>query len=189
MAAVPAFMRGRRLYSRCTTSHYDTPDQALRRQRAALRIRRGRRRGSQWLQTLQDSRQGLSAPSQRGEWEVPWAGPPCTTRPFAAPPWRRLDLDGAVFAALEPCFSTDFERTGLDRAVAWRRHIEVALDVGVIAADGRTAPVCELELELLSGAPEGGCFAWPDPDRLAQGGVAPCLPARLSRALSWRRTC
>jgi inorganic triphosphatase YgiF len=60
---------------------------------------------------------------------------------------------GAVFAALQPCFATAFERT------AWtvRRRdgsvIEVALDLGQITSGQRSVPICELELELLAGAP------------------------------------
>ena len=156
LAAVPALARQAPVRQQVHNLYYDTPDQALRRQRAALRIRRvDGEGGSQWLQTLKTADKGLSALSQRGEWEVPVGGPALHHQALCgAPPWRRLDPDGAVFAALEPCFSTDFERTRWTVRLRGGAAIEVALDVGVIAADGRTAPVCELELELLSGAPE-----------------------------------
>jgi len=113
LAAVPALARQAPVRQQVHNLYYDTPDQALRRQRAALRIRRvDGEGGSQWLQTLKTADKGLSALSQRGEWEVPVGGPALHHQALCgAPPWRRLDPDGAVFAALEPCFSTDFERT------------------------------------------------------------------------------
>src|SRR4051794_28224558 len=44
--------------------YYDTPDEALRRARMALRVRR---EGGSWLQTLKCE----ISPSARGEWEAP----------------------------------------------------------------------------------------------------------------------
>ena len=108
----------------------------------------------QWLQTFKTSDGGDSALSLRGEWEVPVPGPALVQAALqAAPPWQRLDPEGAVFAALQPCFATAFDRT------AWtvRRRdgsvIEVALDLGQITSGQRSVPICELELELLAGAP------------------------------------
>ena len=156
LSAVPALARHRPVHQQVHNLYYDTSDQALRRQRAALRIRRvDGGVGPQWLQTFKTADAGLSALSRRGEWEVPVDGPALQQDALReAPPWRRLDPDGTLFAALKPCFSTDFERTRWTVRLRGGTAIEVALDVGQIVADGRTAPVCELELELLSGPPE-----------------------------------
>ncbi|MDY0106322.1 MAG: CHAD domain-containing protein [Giesbergeria sp.] len=156
LQAVPALARHPPVRQQVHNLYYDTPDQALRRQRAALRIRRVEGAGGpQWLQTLKTADAGLSALSRRGEWEVPVDGPALQQQALReAPPWRHLDPDGALFAALQPCFATDFERTRWTVKVRTGATIEVALDRGQITADGRTAPVCELELELLSGPPE-----------------------------------
>ncbi len=156
LSAVPALARHRPVHQQVHNLYYDTPGQALRRQRAALRIRRlGDAGAPQWLQTLKTADAGLSALSRRGEWEVPVEGPVLQQAALReAPPWQRLDPDGTLFATLQPCFSTDFERTRWTVRLRGGTAIEVALDVGQIVADGRTAPVCELELELLSGPPE-----------------------------------
>jgi inorganic triphosphatase YgiF len=155
LAAVPALARHAPVRQQVHNLYYDTPDQALRRQRAALRIRRlGGGRAPQWLQTLKTADDGLSALSRRGEWEVPVPGPALQQAMLReAPPWQQLDPDGTLFAALQPCFSTDFERTRWVVRLRGGVSIEVALDQGAIVAGGRTAPLCELELELLSGPP------------------------------------
>jgi len=155
LARLPALARRKPVCKQVDNIYYDTPAQALRAQRMALRLRQvGGDEAPQWLQTFKTSDGGDSALSLRGEWEVPVPGPALVqTALQAAPPWQRLDPDGAVFAALQPCFVTAFERT------AWtvRRRdgsvIEVALDLGQITSGQRSVPICELELELLAGAP------------------------------------
>lgn len=155
LARLPALARRQPVHQQVDNIYYDTPAQALRAQRMALRLRRvGGDDAPQWLQTFKTSDGGDSALSLRGEWEVPVPGPALVqTALQSAPPWQRLDPDGAVFAALQPCFATAFERT------AWtvRRRdgsvIEVALDLGQITSGQRSMPICELELELLAGAP------------------------------------
>lgn len=155
LARLPALARRKPAHKRVDNIYYDTPDKALQAQRMALRLRRvGGDDAPQWLQTFKTSDSGDSALSLRGEWELPVPGPALVqTALQAAPPWQRLDPDGAVFGALQPCFRTAFERT------AWtvRRRdgsaIEVALDIGQISCGQRSAPICELELELLAGAP------------------------------------
>lgn len=136
--------------------YYDTPEQALRQQRVALRIRRkGSEARPQWLQTLKTGGNGDSALSTRGEWEWSVPGPELVLDVLqTATPWPRIDPDGKLFGSLRRCFVTDFERT------TWlvRRRdgslVEVAFDVGHIAAGSKTAAICELELELLSGQPQ-----------------------------------
>lgn len=156
LSAVPALARHRPVRQQVHNLYYDTPDQALRRQRVALRIRRIEgAAGPQWLQTLKTADAGTSALSRRGEWEVPVEGPALRREALdSAPPWQGLDPEGALFAALQPCFATDFERTRWTVHLRGGAAVEVALDQGEIHADGRTAPLCELELELLSGPPE-----------------------------------
>ena len=157
LAVVPALARVAPVRQQLHNQYFDTPAQDLRARRAALRLRRvqGAGAGEQWLQTLKTADAELSALSQRGEWEVPVPGPALQPKALrAAPPWRRLDPDGTFLAALQPCFTTDFERT------CWTLHqrggvvIELALDQGRIHAGGCSAPIAELELELLAGPPE-----------------------------------
>lgn len=156
LGAVPALARHPPVRQQVHNLYYDTPAQDLRRQRVALRIRRiDGEGGPQWLQTLKTADAGLSALSRRGEWEMPVDGPTLQQEALCgAPPWPQMDPDGALFAALQPCFSTDFERTRWTVRLRGGATIEVALDLGDVAAAGRTAPVCELELELLAGPPE-----------------------------------
>ena len=155
LARLPVLARRTPLRKQVCNIYYDTPGGALQAHRMALRLRRVDGPDAPcWLQTFKTGGGGDSALSLRGEWEVPVPGPaldPAALR--AAPPWLRLDPDGTVFAALEAYFSTAFERT------TWTVHrrdgsaIEVALDLGQITCGERSAPICELELELLAGAP------------------------------------
>lgn len=154
VAKIPALARRKAVRQHIYSVYYDTPDQALRGQRAALRLRRvGSAAQPQWLQTLKTSNHSDSALSQRGEWEMPVPGPALALELLHDSPWPQMDRGGRVSAQLAPCFVTDFERTTWHIKQRDGSEIEVALDIGTITANGRSTPLCELELELHAGPP------------------------------------
>ncbi len=155
LARSPLLARRKASHLRLHNVYYDSPEQNLRQQRVALRIRRkGSETKPQWLQTLKIGGAGDSALSKRGEWEVPVPSAALVLDVLEATPWERIDPDGSLFQALGPCFVTTFDRT------TWlvRRRdgsvVEVALDIGQVTAGDKSAPICELELELLAGQPQ-----------------------------------
>ena len=132
--------------------YFDTPDHRLHRQRIALRLRE--KSGSsqpQWLQTLKIGASTESALSQRGEWEFALKDAALSYALLQQTPWAALDPDGTLFASLKPCFTTEFERTVWQ--VLWDdgSRVEVAFDKGQVLAADNSSPLCELELELVSG--------------------------------------
>ena len=147
--------------ARCTATHrqlhniyYDTPRQDLYEERVALRLRRvGTGAHPEWLQTLKMGGRSDSALSHRGEWEVPAPSAGLTRDALEATPWPEFDPDGSVFDALVPCLVTAFERTSWPVRKRGGSVVEVSLDIGQIVAGDKSAPVCELELELLAGHP------------------------------------
>lgn len=178
LARIPLLARRKVLRQQVHSVYYDTPAQTLRAQRAALRLRRvGTPEQPQWLQTLKTAGRSDSALSQRGEWEMPVAGPALELAALHDSPWPQMDAAGDIAAALVPCFVTDFERTTWRVTQPGGVMVEVALDVGTISAAGHTAPLCELELELLAGPP-AALFA------LAQkiARTVPVLPLAASKA-------
>jgi inorganic triphosphatase YgiF len=137
---------------RLHNTYYDTPDQQLRRQRVALRLRRtDGLTMPQWQQTLKTSAAEPLALSRRGEWEATVPGPALSMQALESTPWNDIDPTGCLFEALVPCFVTDFERMTWLLRSSDDSVVEVALDIGHIAADGRLSQICELELELKSG--------------------------------------
>ena len=127
--------------------YYDTADQALRRARMALRVRR---EDGAWLQTLKceispAARREWQAPAPRGRLDITRL--PCVEIREAT----GVDL-GELAKRLRPQFETRFMRRAaeiqLDGAL-----IEAALDRGALIAQGRRQPILELELELKRGAP------------------------------------
>lgn len=129
--------------------YFDTPELDLNRNEMALRLRLA---GGRWLQTLKGGGSIKGGLHQRNEWEMPV-------------PTDRLDFtafDAAVCdeylplplrERLEPVFATDFQRSS--RILAWQgAEIEVCMDHGEVRAGRLSAPICEVELELKSGAPQ-----------------------------------
>jgi inorganic triphosphatase YgiF len=154
LARLPVLARRGVTHQHLHNVYYDTPEQLLRQKRMALRLRRtGTEAEPRWLQTLKTDGGGNSALSQRGEWETPVPASTPTLDALSETPWSEHDPDGAVFQALAPCFVTSFERTSWSVRRRDGSLIEVALDIGHIAAGEKIAPLCELELELLVGQP------------------------------------
>ena len=127
-----------------SNTYFDTPDQALKSAKMALRIRRI---GDTWIQTLKsEGCSSLGGMTQRGEWESVLD----SDRLDVAIVKERLppEID---LATLQPVFSTDFIRhiARVSRADAC---VEIALDLGEVIAGQRRAPISELELELKSGS-------------------------------------
>lgn len=127
--------------------YFDTPDFELMRRGVALRLRKV---GGKWLQTVKAESRQAGALSVRPEWEVPVRGGRLDIGrlPEAAQAYFTPD----IVAALEPCFSTRFERTAWQIEHAGNR-LELALDRGEIRAGRRRLPILEVELELQSGRP------------------------------------
>lgn len=154
LARLPVLARRQATRQQLHNIYFDTPEQHLRQQRVALRLRRvGSEAHPQWLQTLKTGGRNDSALSQRGEWETPVPDAHLSSKALEASPWSEIDPDGRLFKALVPSFTTSFERT------IWRVRrrdgsvVEVALDIGHITADDKTTPLCELEFELKAGQP------------------------------------
>jgi triphosphatase len=136
--------------------YYDSDDGTLARHGVSLRLRK---EGRAWRQTLKAS--GASA-VHRLEHDVPLrvpAGGAVPTldvarhagSPAYAALQRALDEAGGADALVER-FATDVARlrchVELDGTA-----IEVALDRGSVHAGARSTPLCEVELELVAGAP------------------------------------
>jgi len=154
LSSTPALARRTPDHLALHNIYYDTPDQRLNQARIALRLRRvGSEANPDWLQTLKTSSRSDSALSQRGEWETSVPGAALEPQALAATPWSDFDPDGKVFKALTPCFVTEFKRTRWTVRKRDGSVIEVALDIGHIQAGDKSAPLCELELELLAGQP------------------------------------
>lgn len=92
LARVPELARRKPVRRHLHNVYYDTSDQALCRQRVALRIRRvGSDAQPHWLQTLKTGGSGHSALSQRGEWELTVPSPDLLALdPLQATPWSPL---------------------------------------------------------------------------------------------------
>lgn len=141
---------------RLQAAYFDTDDGLLAGAGVALRLRR---EGPRWVQTLKATgadamtRLEHNAPRRERGAAVPaldlalHAGTPAGDR-LAALLASRPD------ATLVCRYRTDIRRT----ARLLRRHgatLELAFDEGVIVAGETTLPVCEMEIELVSGAPAG----------------------------------
>lgn len=123
--------------------YYDTPDSALNRARAALRVRKA---GDQYIQTLKTRGEFVDGAHQRQEWE--WVIPTAD-----------LDLsllhgtslaDQLDLAELRPVFETNFQRQVvlLDKGADL---VEVAIDTGTVTSGDACRPLHEVELELKHG--------------------------------------
>lgn len=155
LARTPPLARRKPQILQLHNVYYDTPDQRLRQQRIALRIRKVDGSGTpQWLQTLKTAGNSASALSQRGEWETPVPDENLVRAALNNTPWPELDPDDSLFAALQPCFATTFERTLWTVRQRDGSVVEVALDRGKTIVRDQQAPICELELELLAGRPQ-----------------------------------
>lgn len=126
-------------------TYYDTPELSLRARRIALRFRK---KGRDWLLTVKSAEPAAGGLAVRNEWETA-ATPGNFDFSHVDSPTLREFLDQQR-DALTAVFTTDFQRH------FWcincgESQIEMALDQGHIAAEGRREQICEVELELLSG--------------------------------------
>lgn len=121
--------------------YFDTPDARLARAGASLRVRRT---GAQAIQTLKQG-QGLS----REEHESPVEG---ETPDLTTPSLQAL-LTPRERASLRPAFGVTVRRR-TRRLILEGAEIELALDQGEVRGGDQAAPVCEVELELVSGPPQ-----------------------------------
>ncbi len=135
-----------------TAIYFDTADNALARQRVALRIRR---EGWRWVQALKGKGRSVV---DRLEVEIPLralAGgtPPLAPERFAGTPADEV-LKGALAAAASPdlqaVYETDVRRLACTLVLPGAT-VEAAFDEGAIRAGARHVAVHELELELKSG--------------------------------------
>ncbi len=180
LARHPALRRRPREVQQLHNVYYDTPDQALRRQKVALRVRRqsgGPASRAQWILTLKTAGTSVGGLSQRGEWEATLRNATPRLSALDGTPWAALDPDGTLWPQLAPAFITTCSRTLWLLRQRGGSVIEVALDVGEVLADGRRAPICELELELKAGPPEA---LYALARRLAE--VVAVLPGQASKA-------
>lgn len=132
-----------------TSTYFDTADLALREAALSLRIRRVDGRSIQTIKSRSSRKGGMFS---RDEWEREIEGEEPDFAAAAETPLAPLLRQEEVKNTLAPAFQSIIERTVWDVSEG-DGQVELALDRGVIQADGRSAPVCELELELKSGEP------------------------------------
>jgi inorganic triphosphatase YgiF len=137
------------LRQRLLNTYYDTPALRLQRERVAVRYRK---KGSEWLLTVKCAARSVGGLARRSEWEMPGVpGEFDFSHVDDAKLRHRLE---SWRAELTPAFTTHFTRMAWIIQPQTGVRIELALDRGWIAAQGRRQPICEIELELLDGEPD-----------------------------------
>lgn len=146
--ALPRFKRARPHREKLRSIYFDTPHSMLAKKGVALRVRAIGRR---WVQTLKAEGERGGGLSTRLELETP-VGKPAPD--FSCLPEGAADklVRKKWRAGLIPVYETRFQRTRWNLRMPDGSRVEVALDVGEITAGGQSEALCEVELELKSGA-------------------------------------
>jgi len=141
--------RDRAATQRLFSTYFDTPSRSLQAREMALRVRRiGRRR----VQTLKVAANGPTGLQHFKEFEVEIHGERPQLSGIKEKSLRAFIKKENLGEQVEPVFVTDFARRRR-RLVMAETIIELAMDRGEIRSGGRTMPICEVELELISGQP------------------------------------
>jgi inorganic triphosphatase YgiF len=147
--AAPIAAAGRPRSVSMTATYFDTPDCRLARGGATLRIRREGRRHIQTVKSAAVARAGFA---DRREEAVPVKGNTPDLEAAAAGGLAELLAEPAVAASIRPAFTVTVRRRTVTVTMP-AGVVEAAFDQGTVAADGRLAPIGEVELELKAGAP------------------------------------
>lgn len=123
--------------------YFDTPDHQLSANRMALRLRQA---DGAWEQTLKGAGQTDGGLHQRPEWEMAVRGPELELGRLPADSLP----DGLRSDALMLLFQTDFRRTEWTLQHA-DSLVELVVDEGWVVAGSARSPLCEIELELVTG--------------------------------------
>jgi triphosphatase len=130
--------------------YLDTAEHALRHAGIALRLRRDGRR---WVQTVKTGRKIHGGLSQATELESPAPGGRVNLDAIPDDAVREDIVQRINGGALQPVCETLIKRTAGEVALQDGTRVELAVDVGEIRADGRSAELREAEIELLEGSP------------------------------------
>jgi triphosphatase len=131
------------------TTYFDTPDLALARAGASLRVRRA---GDSYVQTVKTRNPGDGATARRDEWEWPLKQETPDLGPLTETPIG--SLLPAIADRLEPIFVTEIHRTIHRLRFRDKTKAELDIDEGIISAGHATERVGEVEIELQEGALE-----------------------------------
>ena len=149
MGAIDGFTAGRAVTKTLQSIYFDTPDQALRKAKISLRVRKS---GRSWVQTAKIGTGVVAGLSSPIESEHPVKGRALDFSVIEDPDVVKVLMKTIGDAPLSECFETVMRRTTreLTRAQDDTR-IELAFDTGNILAGEGSQPLVELEMELLEG--------------------------------------
>jgi inorganic triphosphatase YgiF len=133
--------------SQLTSLYYDTPHLSLRGRKMALRLRHA---NGEWVQSVKTQGHQVEGVWTRGELETPSDGRQLDFS-VITDPTLKVFLQ-SVEPLLKPRFITDFSRVAQLLTCPDGTVLELALDQGEVRAGGKTAALCEIELELVSGS-------------------------------------
>ncbi|MEP4031449.1 CYTH and CHAD domain-containing protein [Roseibium polysiphoniae] len=153
--APEGFTASRAVTKTLQSIYFDTADQALRRARISLRVRKV---GQSWVQTAKIGTGVIGGMSSAVEAEHPVDGRAIDLTVIEDPQVLRHLVETINCAPLAETFETIIKRTTRVLTAEDGSRIEVAFDVGDIKAGERSAPLAEVELELLEGA-SGNLYA------------------------------
>jgi triphosphatase len=142
-SALLAHLVPKKIKQRLVTVYFDTPDRILARHQMSLRIRRSAHRAVQTVKSVHGS------PLERYEWEAPIKGDAPELNRLGATPLAHL-LHGKPHKIIQPVFKMQIERTLYPMSLAGT-DLELTMDEGILHAEGRSLPLCEIEIELKHG--------------------------------------
>lgn len=129
--------------------YFDTPDAFFGQRQMGFRVRA---RNQQYEQTVKTKGRVEGGLHQRPEYNVQLDSPSPDLTKFEAEIWgEHFDLQ-AINDQLEGLFSTHFERTTFE-VTGDNYTLEIVFDVGEVKRGQESLPICEIELELVTGEP------------------------------------
>ncbi|MBI3445745.1 MAG: CHAD domain-containing protein [Magnetospirillum sp.] len=140
--------RGEPALKHLSSLYFDTPDFTLAAQGISVRVRKT---GDGHVQTVKTAGTAISGLFDRDEWEVPLTSPRLDPEQLRVTGLAALCEDD-VAERLVPAFATEIKRT-IYRLGGDDWEVEAALDIGEVVAGELSEPICEIELELVRGAP------------------------------------
>ena len=145
---IRSLARGRARTRKLVSVYYDTPDRTLQRQGMALRVRHI---GQKRVQTLKAVAEGaLRSLKHYREFEAELEGEQPDLALIDDEDLQAQLLADGVADKLAPVFTTKFQRASIPLRFA-DSDLELALDQGEIVSGEGQVPICEAELELVSG--------------------------------------